>query len=40
MGLVMQWTFDPKGAPEARNLTEGLRRVMEAAASASAASGT
>ncbi|MFB8756204.1 TetR/AcrR family transcriptional regulator [Streptomyces sp. NPDC059852] len=31
MGLMMQWTFDPDGAPEAGHLTEGLRRVMEAA---------
>ncbi|MEV0174068.1 TetR/AcrR family transcriptional regulator [Streptomyces sp. NPDC050803] len=32
MGLMMQWTFDPKGAPEADRLTEGLRQVIEAAA--------
>ncbi|WP_030667401.1 TetR/AcrR family transcriptional regulator [Streptomyces cellulosae] len=31
LGLVMQWTFDPKGAPEADQLTEGLRRVIAAA---------
>ncbi|MFD5450714.1 TetR/AcrR family transcriptional regulator [Streptomyces sp. NPDC003470] len=30
-GLIAQWTFDPKGAPEAGRLTEGLRRVIEAA---------
>ncbi|MFJ5779411.1 TetR/AcrR family transcriptional regulator [Streptomyces sp. NPDC093094] len=29
MGLLMQWTFDPKSAPEAGQLTEGLRRVAE-----------
>lgn len=29
MGLLMQWTFDPKSAPEAEQLTEGLRRVVE-----------
>ncbi|MET9736104.1 TetR/AcrR family transcriptional regulator [Streptomyces sp. NPDC006458] len=29
MGLLMQWTFDPKNAPEAAQLTEGLRRVIE-----------
>ncbi|MFI6934619.1 TetR/AcrR family transcriptional regulator [Streptomyces sp. NPDC050287] len=28
LGLAMQWTFDPKGAPEADQLTEGLRRVI------------
>ncbi|MFB7656001.1 MULTISPECIES: TetR/AcrR family transcriptional regulator [unclassified Streptomyces] len=31
MGLMAQWTFDPKGAPEAAQLTEGLRQVMDAA---------
>ncbi|MFI5674692.1 TetR/AcrR family transcriptional regulator [Streptomyces cellulosae] len=31
LGLVTQWTFDPKGAPEADQLTEGLRRVIAAA---------
>ncbi|MFB6549789.1 TetR/AcrR family transcriptional regulator [Streptomyces sp. NPDC056405] len=30
-GLIAQWTFDPKSAPEAAQLTEGLRRVIEAA---------
>ncbi|MCK1818037.1 TetR/AcrR family transcriptional regulator [Streptomyces sp. XM83C] len=29
MGLVMQWHFDPRTAPEADQLTEGLRRVAE-----------
>ncbi|WP_030231882.1 MULTISPECIES: TetR/AcrR family transcriptional regulator [unclassified Streptomyces] len=32
MGLMAQWTFDPKSAPEAGQLTEGLRQVIEAAA--------
>ncbi len=32
LGLVTQWTFDPKGAPEADQLTEGLRRVIAEAA--------
>lgn len=31
-GLIAQWTFDPKSAPDADVLTEGLRRVIEAAA--------
>ncbi|OUC96273.1 TetR/AcrR family transcriptional regulator [Streptomyces swartbergensis] len=31
MGLVAQWTFDPKSAPEAGQLAEGLRQVIEAA---------
>ncbi|MEU0335559.1 TetR/AcrR family transcriptional regulator [Streptomyces sp. NPDC006193] len=30
-GLIAQWTFDPKRAPSAEQLTEGLRRVIEAA---------
>ncbi|MFI1757516.1 TetR/AcrR family transcriptional regulator [Streptomyces sp. NPDC020571] len=30
-GLIAQWTFDPKTAPEADRLAEGLRRVIEAA---------
>ncbi|MFF7239581.1 TetR family transcriptional regulator [Streptomyces collinus] len=30
-GLIAQWTFDPKNAPEGESLTEGLRRVIEAA---------
>jgi len=30
-GLIAQWTFDPKTAPEAHQLAAGLRRVMEAA---------
>ncbi|CAM5672207.1 TetR/AcrR family transcriptional regulator [Streptomyces aurantiogriseus] len=29
MGLMAQWTFDPKSAPEAEQLTEGLRRVLD-----------
>ncbi|MCX5237823.1 TetR/AcrR family transcriptional regulator [Streptomyces prunicolor] len=28
-GLIMQWTFDPKTAPDAEQLTEGLRQVLE-----------
>ena len=31
-GLICQYVFDPAAAPDARQLTEGLRRVMEAAA--------
>ncbi|MFJ8596704.1 TetR/AcrR family transcriptional regulator [Streptomyces sp. NPDC093598] len=31
MGLMAQWTFDPKSAPEAAQLAAGLRRVIEAA---------
>ncbi|MFE9019407.1 TetR/AcrR family transcriptional regulator [Streptomyces sp. NPDC007808] len=31
MGLMAQWTFDPKTAPEADQLAEGLRQVIEAA---------
>lgn len=30
-GLIAQWSFDPKTAPEAEQLAAGLRRVMEAA---------
>ncbi|KUL26037.1 TetR/AcrR family transcriptional regulator [Streptomyces regalis] len=30
-GLIAQWTFDPKTAPSAEQLTEGLRQVIEAA---------
>ncbi|MEU4035887.1 TetR/AcrR family transcriptional regulator [Streptomyces collinus] len=30
-GLIAQWTFDPKNAPEGDALTEGLRQVVEAA---------
>ncbi|MFD5968985.1 TetR/AcrR family transcriptional regulator [Streptomyces sp. NPDC060311] len=30
-GLIAQWNFDPKSAPDADALTEGLRRVIEAA---------
>ncbi|MEW2404356.1 TetR/AcrR family transcriptional regulator [Streptomyces sp. NPDC046862] len=30
-GLIMQWKFDPQNAPEADELAEGLRQVMEAA---------
>ncbi|MFG3102705.1 TetR/AcrR family transcriptional regulator [Streptomyces sp. NPDC048182] len=29
MGLMAQWTFDPKTATEAAQLTEGLRQVVE-----------
>ncbi|MFJ4786937.1 TetR/AcrR family transcriptional regulator [Streptomyces sp. NPDC088794] len=28
-GLIAQWTFDPKTAPDAERLTEGLRQVLE-----------
>jgi AcrR family transcriptional regulator len=28
-GLIAQWTFDPKTAPDAELLTEGLRQVLE-----------
>ncbi|MET7702705.1 MULTISPECIES: TetR/AcrR family transcriptional regulator [unclassified Streptomyces] len=31
-GLMMQWIFEPGSATDADQLTEGLRRVMEAAA--------
>ncbi|MEU9571542.1 TetR/AcrR family transcriptional regulator [Streptomyces massasporeus] len=31
MGLMAQWTFDPKSAPEAEQLAAGLRRLIEAA---------
>ncbi|MFF4018487.1 TetR/AcrR family transcriptional regulator [Streptomyces sp. NPDC001843] len=30
-GLIAQWTFDPKTAPDGDALTEGLRQVIEAA---------
>ncbi|NUP21577.1 MAG: TetR/AcrR family transcriptional regulator [Streptomyces sp.] len=30
-GIIAQWTFDPKTAPTAEQLTEGLRQVIEAA---------
>ncbi|MFE2419361.1 TetR/AcrR family transcriptional regulator [Streptomyces hokutonensis] len=30
-GLIMQWTFDPKAAPDADRLTEGLRQLLEGA---------
>ncbi|MET7569773.1 TetR/AcrR family transcriptional regulator [Streptomyces sp. NPDC005492] len=33
-GLIMQWTFDPKTAPDADRLTEGLRQVLESARTA------
>ncbi|WLW52014.1 TetR/AcrR family transcriptional regulator [Streptomyces sp. YU58] len=29
MGLMAQWTFDPATAPEADQLAEGLRRIVE-----------
>lgn len=29
MGLMAQWTFDPTTAPEADQLAEGLRRIVE-----------
>ncbi|MEX3102887.1 MULTISPECIES: TetR/AcrR family transcriptional regulator [unclassified Streptomyces] len=32
LGLIAQWRFDPKSAPDGRELTEGLRRLMAAAA--------
>jgi AcrR family transcriptional regulator len=38
-GLMVQWVFDPGTATDADQLTEGLRRVAEAAAKASGASG-
>ncbi|MFV8187019.1 MULTISPECIES: TetR/AcrR family transcriptional regulator [unclassified Streptomyces] len=28
-GLISQWTFDPKTAPDAETLTEGLRQIVE-----------
>ncbi|MFJ9907275.1 TetR/AcrR family transcriptional regulator [Streptomyces sp. NPDC101152] len=28
-GLIAQWTFDPKTAPDADDLTEGLRQITE-----------
>ncbi|MER6621238.1 MULTISPECIES: TetR/AcrR family transcriptional regulator [unclassified Streptomyces] len=31
-GLIAQWTFDPKTAPDGGQLAAGLRRVIEAAA--------
>ncbi|ARP72489.1 TetR/AcrR family transcriptional regulator [Streptomyces pluripotens] len=30
-GLIAQWTFDPKTAPDGAALAEGLRRIIEAA---------
>jgi hypothetical protein len=30
-GLIAQWIFDPKTAPTADQLAEGLRQVIEAA---------
>jgi AcrR family transcriptional regulator len=30
-GLIAQWTFDQKSAPDAGQLTEGLRQIVEAA---------
>ncbi|MFI8088662.1 TetR/AcrR family transcriptional regulator [Streptomyces sp. NPDC086080] len=32
MGLMAQWAFDPERAPEAEQLTEGLRRLIDSAA--------
>ncbi|MEU1052689.1 TetR/AcrR family transcriptional regulator [Streptomyces sp. NPDC005876] len=37
MGLMAQWTFDAKTAPEAAQLTEGLRRVIRGAGAAGGA---
>lgn len=34
-GLIAQWTFDPATAPDADQLTAGLRRVIDAAAKSS-----
>ncbi|MFM9443397.1 TetR/AcrR family transcriptional regulator [Streptomyces acidiscabies] len=31
LGLIAQWRFDPKSAPDGKELTEGLRRLMAAA---------
>ncbi|MES4892585.1 TetR/AcrR family transcriptional regulator [Streptomyces sp. NPDC096012] len=31
-GLISQWSFAPKTAPEAEQLTEGLRRLLQGAA--------
>ncbi len=33
-GLMAQWSFDPEGAPEAGQLTEGLRRLIDSGAAA------
>ncbi|MFF9048735.1 TetR/AcrR family transcriptional regulator [Streptomyces parvulus] len=33
-GLIAQWTFDPKSAPDGAQLAAGLRRVMQAATDA------
>ena len=30
-GLIARWTFDPKTAPDGEALTDGLRRIVEAA---------
>ncbi|MEU3986322.1 TetR/AcrR family transcriptional regulator [Streptomyces sp. NPDC026672] len=38
-GLIAQWTFDPKTAPDADTLTEGLRQVVSAAVSAQPSGG-
>ncbi|MFI2368840.1 TetR/AcrR family transcriptional regulator [Streptomyces sp. NPDC018833] len=35
MGLIAQWTFDPQTATRAEELTEGLRRVIDAARTSS-----
>ncbi|WP_189959107.1 TetR/AcrR family transcriptional regulator [Streptomyces alanosinicus] len=32
-GLIAQWSFDPKGAPDGDALTEGLRQIVESATS-------
>ncbi|MGW1784226.1 TetR/AcrR family transcriptional regulator [Streptomyces sp. NPDC002143] len=31
LGVIAQWTFDPKTAPDADALTEGLRQIVEGA---------
>ncbi len=37
-GLMVQWVFDPESATDADQLTEGLRRVIEASRKAPEAS--
>jgi AcrR family transcriptional regulator len=39
-GLLVQWLFDPESATDAGQLTEGLRRVIEAASKSPAGQGT